>query len=191
MTPLKVLLADDEPLSSMALRSQLEALGHDIVAHARNGPDAVDFARCFPLDLAIVDYRMPGLTGFAAATRIFHDRPTALLLVSGHAESDIDAADRPPAYHYLLKPADLSALEHAIDQAVARFQQWLQYEADPDDVRRKNDDACLIQAAHRRLSRDMSPREACRALVALSRESGQTLLATARAVLQDEQQSAP
>ncbi|MEJ2186427.1 MAG: response regulator [Gemmatimonadota bacterium] len=191
MAPLKVLLADDEPLSSMALRSQLEALGHDIVAHVRNGRDAVDFARCFDLDLAVIDYRMPGLTGFDAAARIFHDRPTALLLISGHAEADAVGDERPPAYQYLVKPADLAALEQAIQQATACFQQWLQHDADPDDVRRKNDDARTIQAAHRALSRDSNPRAACRALVARSHATGSDLLTTARAVLEDKEEHAP
>jgi CheY-like chemotaxis protein len=190
MTPLKVLIADDAPLSSMALRSQLEALGHDIVVHTRNGRDAVDFARCFALDLAIVDYRMPDLTGFDAAARIFHDRPTPLLLVSGHAEADTTFDEQPPVYYYLLKPADLAALEHAIDHAMARFQDWLRH-ADAEEVRRKNDEAGIIQKAHHRLARTMSPREACRALVARSRESGRDLLATARAILDDEEQPAP
>ncbi|MEJ2678660.1 MAG: response regulator [Gemmatimonadota bacterium] len=185
MTPLNVLLADDEPLSSMAMRSQLEALGHHVVVHVRNGQDAVDLARCYPLDIAIVDYRMPDLTGFAAATRIFRDRPTALLLVSGYAESDTNADERPPAYHYLRKPADLNALELAIEHAVARFNDWLQHNADSDEVRRKYDDARVIQAAHQRLSDRMGNREACRTLITRSRETGSDLLAAARAVLDE------
>lgn len=186
MTPLKVLLADDEPLSSMALRSQLEALGHDVVVHARNGLDAVDFARCFLLDLAVVDYRMPDLSGFDAAARIFHDRPTAIVVVSGHPEHDVTYNERPPAYYYLLKPADLAALEHAIDSALAAFQDWLR-NADPEDVRRKDDEARIIHEARRHLARDTSPRDACRALVARSRQSGRDLLATARAILDGTQ----
>src|SRR5690606_15114931 len=60
---LKVLLADDEPLNALALRAQLETLGHEVIGPATDGPTAVELARDHPIDLAILDIRMPGLSG--------------------------------------------------------------------------------------------------------------------------------
>ena len=43
-TPLRILIAEDEALNALALRSQLEALGHRVVGPARNGREAVEIA---------------------------------------------------------------------------------------------------------------------------------------------------
>lgn len=42
---LRVLIADDEALHNLALTSQLETLGHQVVATASNGREAVELAR--------------------------------------------------------------------------------------------------------------------------------------------------
>ena len=63
---LRVLIADDEALHNLALTSQLETLGHTVVATATNGKEAVQLARETKPDLAFLDIRMPVMTGPAS-----------------------------------------------------------------------------------------------------------------------------
>src|SRR5690606_8963354 len=87
-TPLRILIAEDEALNALALRSQLEALGHRVVGPARNGREAVEIAAREPVDLAILDIRMPELTGLEAAERIVEKRPIPIILLTGFGEPE-------------------------------------------------------------------------------------------------------
>ena len=85
---LRFLIADDEALHNLALTSQLEALGHEVVATASNGREAVELAREKKPDIAILDIRMPVMTGPEAAHEI-HRR-------SADPDPDPVGLQRPP-----------------------------------------------------------------------------------------------
>lgn len=183
MAALALLIADDEPLGAMALRSQLEALGHHVAAHARDGAHAIDLARCFLVDMAILDFRMPAMTGLEAATRIFHNRPIPILVLSGFPEED-DGAPRPPTYHYIVKPADVDEIQQGMTTARDRFQDWLR-NADNDRLRRLQDDARLVDQARQTLARNhgCSQRTACQKLLDDARRFDLPLPDIARQIL--------
>lgn len=67
---MKVLIADDHPLIRSAMKLLLESDGHDVVAEADNGADAVQLARKHNVDLIILDITMPGLDGLEVINRI-------------------------------------------------------------------------------------------------------------------------
>lgn len=122
---LKILLAEDEPLNAMALQAQLEAMGHSVVALASNGRTAVELARAMPVDLAIMDVRMPVLSGLDAAREIFAFAEIPTILLTGYAESAVmDLAARIPVFHYLVKPIAMEELRSSITQAWERYQLW-------------------------------------------------------------------
>lgn len=66
---LPVLVVEDDPLVSPAVRLVLESLGCK-VAMAQCGPDAVDVARRNPPSLVISDFRLPGMNGIETVTAI-------------------------------------------------------------------------------------------------------------------------
>jgi two-component system, response regulator PdtaR len=124
--PPLVLVAEDEPLASMALRAQLEALGFRVVGPARDGDEAVALGRCFPVDLAIFDFRMPRRTGLQAAQDLFDMAPTPVVLLSGFNAGHLpEHIPRPPIFASITKPADMAELRRALDAAHEGFQQWL------------------------------------------------------------------
>jgi two-component system, response regulator PdtaR len=84
---LRVLIADDESLHNLALTSQLETLGHQVVATAANGREAVELARETQPDLAFLDIRMPTMTGPEAAHEIAADRPIPMIILSAYSDS--------------------------------------------------------------------------------------------------------
>ncbi len=183
--PLSLLIADDEPLGAMALRSQLEAMGHHVHAHARDGRQAVELARCFLVDAAILDFRMPGLTGLEAAARIFRVRPLPILVLSGFPEAE--AAAKPPAYHYLVKPVDTAELENGLRTAHDRFHEWLRPQHDTGRIQELQRQARIVDQARAFLARRdrTSQLVACQTLIRTAGQSDRPLHEVARAILHE------
>ena len=76
MTPVRVLLADDSDAFRLALQEAVEAApGFEVVAAVSSGEAAIEQAVEAHPDLALIDVRMPGLGGFAAAERIAERNP--------------------------------------------------------------------------------------------------------------------
>src|SRR5690606_18907535 len=123
---LRVLIADDEALHNLALTSQLETLGHQVVATASNGREAVELARQTKPDLAFLDIRMPTMTGPEAAHEIANERAIPMIIPSAYSDArTVDEAIRAPVFHYPVKPVDPDDLAPAIAVAKARFAEWL------------------------------------------------------------------
>jgi YesN/AraC family two-component response regulator len=103
-----VLIADDEDLSRYALRKMVSALAPSlvVVAEAENGREAVSLAERFGPDLVLMDIRMPGLDGLAAAETILALKPlTRIVITSAH--DDFAYAQKAVNLRlsgYLLKP---------------------------------------------------------------------------------------
>jgi DNA-binding NarL/FixJ family response regulator len=83
---LRILIADDHPLFAEALATLLESDERiEVVGCARNGAEAVDFARKLEPDLVLMDIRMPLMTGVEATERILAWLPeTKVVLLTGH-----------------------------------------------------------------------------------------------------------
>jgi DNA-binding NarL/FixJ family response regulator len=90
MTPLRVVLADDDVLLREGLASLLERSGFDIVGQAGDATQLLEVVRDTAPDLAVVDIRMPPthtVEGLEAAGSIREDFPgTAILVLSAHVE---------------------------------------------------------------------------------------------------------
>ena len=120
-----VLLAEDEPLASMALRAQLEALDYRVIGPARNGDEAVALGACHPVDLGLFDLRMPGRSGIQAAVDLFDLAPTPIVLLTGVGSYDLpDPLPRPPIFEVLSKPVGLEELGRGLHTALTRFEGW-------------------------------------------------------------------
>lgn len=63
--PGKILIADDEPDILEIISFNLQAEGYEVFT-AKNGNEAVEFAKLHNPDLIILDVMMPGITGFEA-----------------------------------------------------------------------------------------------------------------------------
>ncbi len=61
--PLRILVAEDNSINQMVIRSQLESLGYDAMV-VDNGSYALDELNLHPYDLLLLDLHMPVLTGF-------------------------------------------------------------------------------------------------------------------------------
>ena len=66
---MRILIADDEAVIRLGLRSMLQDAGHEVVAAVTNGASAVEFVQLHKPDLAILDIKMPDMDGLTAAPR--------------------------------------------------------------------------------------------------------------------------
>jgi response regulator NasT len=120
---LRVLVADDDPSERSCLRAQLSHLGHLVVAEARDGQEAVSFARQLRPDLVVMDVEMPGMDKLAASEQIDRERMCPIILLSayGEPESVRRACCLSAVQSYLIKPVAEQDLGPVIELAVDRF----------------------------------------------------------------------
>ncbi len=109
---LRVLFADDERSLQEVMRTEIPQLGHEVVV-CPDGKSAVKALEKNTFDAAILDLRMPGLTGIEVLEQIKQVSPeTDVIIMTGHAsvETAIEAV-RLGAFDYITKPAKLAQLE--------------------------------------------------------------------------------
>ena len=120
MNPIRILIADDEPLLRADLAESLGRLWPEaqIVAMAGDGIEAIRLAHATEPDVAFLDIRMPGLSGLEVA-RAFSHR-TRVVFVTAFEEHALAAFDE-GALDYVLKPTDQGRLARAIDRLRRRL----------------------------------------------------------------------
>lgn len=119
--PLRLLLADDHTLLRQSLRRALEAAGHEVVAEAGNGEEAVREAERTRPHAVVVDITMPGLDGFGATRRIASMHvPVIVLTMHGDPETR-QRAEEAGACCVLTKDCAVADLVAAVEErALAR-----------------------------------------------------------------------
>jgi response regulator NasT len=183
---LRVLIADDEALHNLALSSQLDTLGHQVIATATNGREAVELAREFKPDLVFLDIRMPVMTGPEAAHQITAERPVPIVILSAYSDArTVEEATRSPVFHYLVKPVDPDDLAPAIAVARARFHDWTDARRQREQLEVKLEERKLIERAKGLLmdTRKLSEREAYRFLQKTSQDKNTPMVELARKIL--------
>jgi DNA-binding NarL/FixJ family response regulator len=113
----RCLLADDHPALVSAVRDFLEENGFTVVGPASDGEAAVAAAAAEQPELALVDYRMPGLNGRELLSSLADAAPQLRVLVYTAEAGDAlvqEALDRGAA-GIVLKEAPMQDLVHALE----------------------------------------------------------------------------
>jgi two-component system LytT family response regulator len=117
MTPLRVLIVDDEPLARERLRAWLrEEPAVEIVGECGSGPEAIATLRRTPLDLVFLDVEMPGCDGLQVLSELPAEGRPAVVFVTAHERFALDAFEV-QAIDYLLKPFDRERFQTALRRA--------------------------------------------------------------------------
>jgi response regulator NasT len=183
---LRVLIADDEAIHNLALTTQLETLGHEVVGTATNGRQAVELARAEHPDLVFLDIRMPVMTGPEAAEQIAAEDPVPMIILSAYSDArTVEQAVKAPIFHYLVKPVDPDDLAPAIAVARARFHEWLATRQERDRLETKLEERKIVERAKGLLmeSRGLSERDAYRFLQKMSQDKNTPMVELARKIL--------
>jgi AmiR/NasT family two-component response regulator len=121
---MRILVAEDETIIRLDLRELLVGAGHEVVAEARDGEEAVALAREHAPDLAIMDVKMPRLDGIEAARRILDERPIPIVMLTAYGQQELVArAVEAGVFGYLVKPFREQDLVPAIQAARARHEE--------------------------------------------------------------------
>jgi DNA-binding NarL/FixJ family response regulator len=128
VTPVRVLLVDDQALFREALATLLAATGAvEVVGEAGDGDEALRRAAELDPDVVLMDLRMPVLDGVGATRRLRVEQPKVrvIALTTFDDDEDVFAALRAGAVGYLLKDVSSARLLEAV-QAAARGESVLQ-----------------------------------------------------------------
>jgi len=112
--PITIMLADDHPAVLDSISRVLASQGFVVLAQARDGDDALKAIEETRPKVAVVDLRMPGMTGIAVARRAA--RFTSVILYTGYSDRTllVEALDA-GVRGFVLKEAPLQDLTRAIE----------------------------------------------------------------------------
>lgn len=115
---LRVLVVDDEALARDRLSRMINKLAeYEVIAEAANGKQAIHSCQENNPDIVLMDIRMPGMDGLAAARQLAQlDQAPALIFCTAYGEYALDAFDV-NAVGYLLKPVKKEKLLAALISA--------------------------------------------------------------------------
>src|SRR5437899_3078956 len=118
---LRVLFVDDEKSLQEFMRSELPRLGHEITV-CPDGRAALKVLEKSTFDVAILDLRMPGMTGIEVLEQLKQVAPdTEALVMTGHAsmETAIEAM-RLGAFDYITKPCKLAEIDAILKKVIEK-----------------------------------------------------------------------
>lgn len=117
---MRVLIVEDEWLVAAALRKQVESHGYEVIGTVGNGAQALGVCRAQQPDLVLMDVQMPLMDGIAATRALMIARPTCVVIVTGKAKQEADAAEA-GAMECVMKPLLGCQVPKVIEVARRRF----------------------------------------------------------------------
>lgn len=118
MSEFNVLLVDDEPefLETLVKRLRKRKLN---ATGARSGEEALEVMRTEPVDVVVLDVKMPGMDGIETLREIKKIRPLVeVIMLTGHANMEVAITGMElGAFDYLMKPMDIDELLYKLQDA--------------------------------------------------------------------------
>lgn len=149
--PLRLLLADDEPLALRRIRLALADIPNvEIVGAASDGAQAINFMRDLRPDVVLLDIKMPLADGFEVANAVEDAGSPAVIFVSAFDSYALQAFQT-SAVDYLVKPVEFERLASALDRARER-------RAAKDAGRRAEELQAVLEALKREANDREGPR---------------------------------
>jgi len=116
--PLRLLIADDEPLAAERLQLLLaQCPDVDLIGTASDGESAVRMADALTPDALLLDIEMPGLDGIEVARALASKQPSAVVIFITAFDQFAVAAFEVEAVDYLMKPVTPDRLNRALKRA--------------------------------------------------------------------------
>jgi response regulator NasT len=118
--PRRILLVDDDPAELARAAENLVGGGYEVTT-AGSGEEALRCAQAATFGLAVLDMRMPGMTGAQLAARLANEFGCFSLILSGHGDPQaVRDAVRDGALGDLKKPLQAAELIPAVETGLAR-----------------------------------------------------------------------
>ena len=130
---INILIVDDEEQFLNSIKKRLEVRDFNVIAVNR-GEKAIEVARNNPIDIALVDLKMPGIDGDETLKALKKEHKwMEVVILTGHGsiESAIECT-KSGAYEYLQKPCKLDELIETLKNA---YQKRVMNKKDIDTTR--------------------------------------------------------
>lgn len=115
----KILVIEDDLLALATTTMGLQAVGYTVLK-AHNGALALEICESEDPDLALVDIRMPNMTGFDVA-KILTEKKIPVVFLSAYSDAEMaQTAAISGAYGYLIKPIDVAKIVPVIEVVLLR-----------------------------------------------------------------------
>lgn len=184
---IRVVIADDEPISRMDLKELLTEGGYAVVAEVSDGFDAVESCKTHHPDLVLLDVKMPYLDGLAAAKIIYEeDLADTIIMLTAYSEREfVERAKECGVSGYLVKPIDEKSLVPNIELVVAQSKEMKRLRKDMEKVSERLANRGVIEKAKGRLIQEqsMSEEEAYHYIRKLSQLKGLSMRRVAEMIL--------
>lgn len=130
-----ILVVDDENIARQSLTEILKLEGYSVVS-VSNGQAAVEHVRTHPVDLMVVDLRMPGMDGLQVIQVVNQTSPdTEVILLTAHGSTDSAIqALRLRIHDYLTKPAAPAQVLASVKKGLTRRTAKLQAKSGVNDL---------------------------------------------------------
>ncbi len=115
-----VVLADDEAIIRLDLKEILLEAGYQVLGEAGNGEDALALIETHQPDLALLDVKMPKMTGLEIAAKVAGGSTAVVLLTAFSQREMIDEARNADVAAYLVKPFRRNELLPALANVLQR-----------------------------------------------------------------------
>jgi PAS domain S-box-containing protein len=124
MAGIKILVVEDDGITSMHLQSCLKSLGYAVAGAAADGAEAVAQALATRPDLALLDITLHGaMDGVETARQIRAQLDIPIVYVTAHSsQSLLQQARITEPYGYIIKPFEERELRVTIEMALSTFQ---------------------------------------------------------------------
>ena len=143
---IKILVAEDETIIRLDLVEMLTDAGYEVVAQAENGAVAIEMAKKYQPDLAILDVKMPEVDGITAAEQIISISPVLMLTAFSQREL-VERARDAGVMAYVVKPFSIGDLVPAIEIAISGHRQMKSLEAEVADLYERLETRKIIDRA--------------------------------------------
>ena len=113
---MKILIADDHPLTLNGTKSYIENLGYNVVHICSNGIAALNYIQLYLPDVAVLDFNMPGKDGLEVLQKVYEAKlKTKIILLTMHNElSVLNKAKEYKVDGYVLKEKASPDLENCL-----------------------------------------------------------------------------
>ena len=187
-TALRVVIADDEPITRMDLKEILEEKGYQVIGEATDGFDALELCKNSSPDVVLMDIKMPLLDGLSAA-RILQEEhvPTAVVLLTAYSEKEfIEKAKASGVSGYLVKPVDEKSIIPCIELAVARNREMQKLQKDIAKAEERLESRSIVEKAKGKImeSNGLNEQEAYEFIRKLSQTKKLSMRRVAEIILQ-------
>lgn len=183
---MRVLIADDEAVIRMGLRTMLEDKGHKVVATATDGASALEMMRTERPEVILLDIKMPGMDGLSAARKIMQERPTPVVMLTAYSQRElVNEAREASVFGYLVKPVKEELLDATLDLAVTRFKEWQKLQRQVHDLTKSLEAREVVDKAKHVLmeQQDLTEQQAFNKIHRTSRSRRVTMQQVAQEIL--------